>query len=124
GFSFRCSVAVGIHGKLEHPAVGKLQFLKKPGSRTVLGTHGRGGYFVAGLQAAAVFPAHSRPAECASTAEFESPLLSFAVGILDVYGQVGMRINPLHFGHSSGNRKRLVNVELRLNGMMRGHGSS
>src|SRR6266566_673691 len=35
-----------------------------------------------------------------------------------------MGINPFHLGHSPANRKRLVNVELRLNGMVSGHGSS
>src|SRR5216683_4788749 len=35
-----------------------------------------------------------------------------------------MRIDPLHLGHSSGNRKRLVDVKLCLNGMVRGRESS
>jgi hypothetical protein len=35
-----------------------------------------------------------------------------------------MGIDPFHFGHSSGDGERLVDVELSLNGMVRGRGSS
>ncbi len=35
-----------------------------------------------------------------------------------------MRINPFHLGHSSADRKCLVNVELRLNGMVSKRGPS
>src|ERR1700722_14140741 len=94
-----CSVTVGVRSELKYSAVCKLQFLKKPARRPVLGSQTRGSYFIAGFQAAAVFPAHSGPSKRAGAAKLKRPLLNFAVGIFNVYRQIGMRIDPLHFSH-------------------------
>src|ERR1700739_818551 len=72
GDSFLCSVPIRVHGELEDATVRKLQFLKKSAVRTILGGQSRSGNFVAGFQAAPVFPAHAGPAKGAWPAEFES----------------------------------------------------
>src|SRR4051812_12090154 len=113
------SVTVGIGAELEHAAIADLQFLDKAAVGLVSGRQCRDRDFVPGLQAAAVSPAHPGFAERGRSSHFERPLLRLAVRALYIHREVRMRIDELYLCHGSTDGHGFVNVELRLDRMMR-----
>src|SRR5437867_191250 len=112
-------LAVGIGGELEHAAIADFQFLEKTAVRSVSGRERRNGDLVSGLQTASVCSAHAGSPESGRASQLEGPFLDLAAGVLDVHSEVGMRIDPLDFRYSSTDANGFVNVELRLDGMVR-----
>src|SRR5882762_2401347 len=105
--------------ELEVAAVGHLQFLREAAVRAVAGSERDDGQLVTRLQPAPVGAAQTGTPEAGEARHLEGPLRHLAVGSLDVDRQVGVRVDELDACHRAADGDRLVDVELRLDGVVR-----
>src|SRR5436190_3551266 len=118
-----CSLTVRVRGELKHATVSHLDLLQKTAVRTIFCRERRHGDLISRFHTAAIRPAQSRSAKRFGTSQFESPLLYLAVGVLNIYGEVRMWIDPFHFRDGSADVDCFVNIELRLDGVVCGQSS-
>src|ERR1700751_3736683 len=102
----------GPYGELA--AVGKSHVLDEAGIGSIFRGNRIDGYGVAGLEAATVRAAQSRPAQRAWPGHLEGPMLHIAAIVFNVEIEVGVRIDPFDLGDNTRDRERLIEVEFRL----------